>query len=61
VPEPQPIIVNDIAYANQEELNQRIKADAEALAHFLYDLYKQRKNQPTTEHSPDQDNVRQVI
>ena len=38
-----PKIINGIAYQSQEELDEHIHADAEAMAHIIFDMYKIHK------------------
>jgi hypothetical protein len=37
-----PIVVNGITYANQDELDKRIKSDSEELAKLLLSIYRKK-------------------
>jgi hypothetical protein len=38
---------NGVTYQSQDELDKRVRADAEALAHLAYDMYKIQKQLDT--------------
>lgn len=38
-----PQTINGILFESKEEYDQRIKTDAEQMAHFLFSLYQQKK------------------
>lgn len=49
-----PKTINGITYESQEELDERVRADAEALAHIAYDMYQIHKQfEARLEREPD--------
>lgn len=49
-----PKTINGIIYESQEELDERVRADAEALAHLAYDMYQIHKQfEARLEREPD--------
>lgn len=44
-----PKVINGMTFNSEEELNQRIEADALAFAEFLYDLYQEDKAKKSLE------------
>lgn len=48
-----PKVINGITYQSQEQLDERIRADADALAHLAYDMYQIYKQlEVRLEHEP---------